>query len=79
MKFAGRALQTLKEMAQSCRYFYEDFSEFGRHAGENTPPGGASAAGSGARQAVGDYDWSAENVHHAIQATADELEVGWVK
>jgi glutamyl-tRNA synthetase len=24
-------------------------------------------------------DWTAENVHHAIQATADELEVGMGK
>lgn len=55
VKLLGERCKTLKEMAQSCRYFYEDFSEFDADVAKTPPPGGASAAGSGARQAVGDY------------------------
>lgn len=41
--------------------------------------GSASAAGSGSDKLAAITDWTAENVHHAIQATADELEVGMGK
>ncbi len=73
VKLLGERCKTLKEMAQSCRYFYEDFSEFDADAVARQP-----------LEVVRDKlsaitDWSAENVHHAIQATADELEVGMGK
>lgn len=36
VKLLGERCKTLKEMAQSCRYFYEDFSEFDADAAKNT-------------------------------------------
>ncbi len=73
-----RCKNSQEEGNRSCRYFYEDFSEFDATMRQPSP-GNASTAGSGARQAVGDYGLVSENVHHAIQATADELEVGMGK
>ncbi len=35
MKLLGERCKTLKEMAQSCRYFYEDFAEFDADAAKN--------------------------------------------
>lgn len=34
VKLLGERCKTLKEMAQSCRYFYEDFAEFDADAGD---------------------------------------------
>ncbi len=48
VKLLGERCKTLKEMAQSCRYFYEDFAEFDADAAKKTSASGsASAAGSG--------------------------------
>lgn len=48
VKLLGERCKTLKEMAQSCRYFYEDFAEFRCRRREKTSASGsASAAGSG--------------------------------
>ncbi len=56
VKLLGERCKTLKEIAESCRYFYEEFEEFDADAAKKTPPSGcASAAGSGARQAGGPY------------------------
>lgn len=47
VKLLGERCKTLKEMAQSCRYFYEDFAEFDADAAKKTSASGsASAAGS---------------------------------
>lgn len=35
VKLLGERCKTLKEMAQSCRYFYEDFAEFDADAAKN--------------------------------------------
>ncbi len=47
VKLLGERCKTLKEMAQSCRYFYEDFAEFDADAAKTSASGSASAAGSG--------------------------------
>lgn len=48
VKLLGERCKTLKEMAQSCRYFYEDFAEFDADAAKKTSASGsAPAAGSG--------------------------------
>ena len=48
VKLLGERCKTLKEMAQSCRYFYEDFAEFDADAAKkHLRPVAASAAGSG--------------------------------
>lgn len=50
VKLLGERCKTLKEIAESCRYFYEEFDAFRRRCGQETPASGcASAAGSGAR------------------------------
>lgn len=36
VKLLGERCKTLKEMAESCRYFYEDFSEFDADAAKST-------------------------------------------
>ena len=46
VKLLGERCKTLKEMAQSCRYFYEDFAEFDADAAKKHLSGSASAAGS---------------------------------
>jgi glutamyl/glutaminyl-tRNA synthetase len=72
--------KTLKEMAQSCRYFYEDFAEFDADAAKKHLRPVARQPLEVVRDKLAAItDWTAENVHHAIQATADELEVGMGK
>ena len=70
----------LKEMAASCRYFYEDFAEFDADAAKKHLRPVARQPLEVVRDKLAAIsDWTAENVHHAIQATADELEVGMGK
>ena len=80
VKLLGERCKTLKEIAQSCRYFYEEFAEFDADAAKKHLRPVARQPLEVVRDklaAIG--DWTAENVHHAIQATADELEVGMGK
>ncbi|MCP5699681.1 glutamate--tRNA ligase, partial [Klebsiella pneumoniae] len=68
------------EMAQSCRYFYEDFAEFDADAAKKHLRPVARQPLEVVRDKLAAIsEWTAENVHHAIQATADELEVGMGK
>lgn len=77
VKLLGERCKTLKEMAQSCRYFYEDFAEFDADAAKKHLRPVARQPLEVVRDKLAAItDWTAENVHHAIQATADELEVG---
>ncbi|XPE36876.1 hypothetical protein ACNKHS_14520 [Shigella flexneri] len=50
MKLLGDRCKTLKEIAESCRYFYEEFKRSMPTRAKNTCVRFASAAGSGARQ-----------------------------
>ncbi|WP_319736959.1 glutamate--tRNA ligase [Cronobacter sakazakii] len=80
VKLLGERCKTLKEMAQTCRYFYEDFSEFDADAAKKHLRPVARQPLEVVRDKLAAMtDWTAENVHHAIQATADELEVGMGK
>jgi len=80
VKLLGERCKTLKEMAASCRYFYEDFTEFDADAAKKHLRPVARQPLEVVRDKLAAIDvWSAENVHHAIQATADELEVGMGK
>ncbi|ELY4158105.1 glutamate--tRNA ligase [Cronobacter turicensis] len=80
VKLLGERCKTLKEMAQTCRYFYEDFSEFDADAAKKHLRPVARQPLEVVRDNLAALtDWTAENVHHAIQATADELEVGMGK
>ncbi|MDT3665165.1 glutamate--tRNA ligase [Cronobacter dublinensis] len=80
VKLLGERCKTLKEMAQTCRYFYEDFSEFDADAAKkHLRPVARQPLEVVRGKLAALTDWTAENVHHAIQATADELEVGMGK
>ncbi|MBZ6397324.1 MULTISPECIES: glutamate--tRNA ligase [Pantoea] len=76
----GERCKTLKEMAASCRYFYEDFNEFDADAAKKHLRPVARQPLEVVRDKLAAIsDWTAENVHQAIQSTADELEVGMGK
>lgn len=80
VKLLGERCKTLKEIAQSCRYFYEEFAEFDADAAKKHLRPVARQPLEVVRDKLAAIsDWTAENVHHAIQATADELEVGMGK
>ena len=80
VKLLGERCKTLKEMAQRCRYFYEDFAELDADAAKKHLRPVARQQLEVVRDKLAAItDWTAENVHHAIQATADELEVGMGK
>lgn len=76
----GDRCKTLKEMAETCRYFYEDFSEFDADAAKKH-------LRSVARQPLeliseklaALTEWTTEAIHNAIEQTATELEVGMGK
>ena len=80
VKLLGERCKTLKEMAATCRYFYEDFAEFDADAAKKHLRPVARQPLEVVRDKLAAItDWTAENVHNAIQATADELEVGMGK
>ncbi|MCS2149743.1 glutamate--tRNA ligase [Scandinavium manionii] len=76
----GERCKTLKEMAASCHYFYEEFDAFDADAAKKHLRPVARQPLEVVRDKLEAItEWTAENVHHAIQATADELEVGMGK
>jgi len=80
IKLLGERCKTLKEIAENCRYFYEEYDEFDADAAKKHLRPVARQPLEVVRDKLAAItDWSAENVHHAIQATADELEVGMGK
>ncbi|WP_313160098.1 glutamate--tRNA ligase, partial [Mixta calida] len=80
VKLLGERCKTLKEMAASCRYFYEEFDAFDADAAKkHLRPVARQPLELVRDKLAAISDWTAENVHHAIQATADELEVGMGK
>ncbi len=80
VKLLGERCKTLKEIAASCRYFYEEFDEFDADAAKKHLRPVARQPLEVVRDKLKAItDWTAENVHHAIQAAADELEVGMGK
>lgn len=80
VKLLGERCKTLKEIAESCRYFYEEFDAFDADAAKKHLRPVARQPLEVVRDKLAAItEWTAENVHHAIQATADELEVGMGK
>ena len=72
--------KTLVEMADASVYFYQDFSEFEEGAAKKHLRPVAEDALALVQQKFADLtDWQTENIHLAIQAAADELEVGMGK
>lgn len=76
----GERCKTLKEMAANCRYFYEEFADFEPEAAKKHLRPVARQPLELVRDKLAALsDWSAENIHQAIQSTADELSVGMGK
>ncbi|MFI3246994.1 MAG: glutamate--tRNA ligase [Ferrimonas sp.] len=71
---------TLKELASSSRYFYEDFAEFEAGAAKkHLRPVAQEALELAGSKLAALTEWTAEAIHHCIQATADELGLGMGK
>ncbi|HEK3012609.1 TPA: glutamate--tRNA ligase [Proteus mirabilis] len=80
IKLLGERCKTLKEMAESCHYFYVDFDSFEETAAKKHLRPVARQPLEVVRDKLSAItDWIAENVHKAIQETAEELEVGMGK
>lgn len=80
IKLLGERCKTLKEMAESCHYFYVDFDAFEETAAKKHLRPVARQPLEVVRDKLAELtEWTAENVHQAIQNTADELEIGMGK
>ena len=72
--------KTLKELAASSRYFYEDFAEFDAGAAKKHLRGVALEPLTLIQQKLAALpEWTQEAIHQAIDATATELNVGMGK
>ncbi|WP_350432886.1 glutamate--tRNA ligase [Shewanella sp. H8] len=72
--------KTLKELAASSRYFYEDFDNFDEAQAKKHLRGVAMEPLTLFNQKLAAItDWTVENIHQAIEATAADLEVGMGK
>ncbi|WP_063656618.1 glutamate--tRNA ligase [Candidatus Arsenophonus triatominarum] len=80
VKLLGERCKTLKEIAGSCRYFYQDFATFdGDAAKKHLRPIARLPLKTVRAKLAAISNWTCENVHHAIEATATELEIGMGK
>ncbi|MDX4950656.1 glutamate--tRNA ligase [Proteus mirabilis] len=80
IKLLGERCKTLKEMAESCHYFYVDFDSFEETAAKKHLRPVARQPLEVVRDKLSAItNWTAENVHKAIQETAEELDVGMGK
>ncbi|MGK2959919.1 MAG: glutamate--tRNA ligase [Candidatus Malihini olakiniferum] len=71
----GERCKTLKEIAASCRYFYEDFAKFDADAVNKYLCQVSRQPLELVREKLADIsNWTPENIHHAIQGSADELQ-----
>ena len=80
VRLLGERCKTLKEMAETCRYFYEDFDSFDADAAKkHLRPVARPALELVRAKLAALTTWTPEEVHNAIQTTADELEIGMGK
>ncbi|KGJ95658.1 glutamate--tRNA ligase [Thalassotalea sp. ND16A] len=80
VKVQADRVKTLKEMAKISRYFYEEYTSFDEKAAKKHLRGVAKAPLELVQTKLAALtDWTAENIHNAINATAEELEVGMGK
>jgi len=76
----GERVKTLKEMVEVSRYFFEDFSEFEENAAKKHLRPVAAEPLKAVQQALAAItDWTAENVHAAINSAAESLGLGMGK
>lgn len=80
VKLLGERCKTLKKMAASCRYFYEDFSEFNIDAAKkHLRPQAVPALLEVRTKLAGLKKWTPASVYTAIEQTAKELQVSMGK
>ncbi|TPH15967.1 glutamate--tRNA ligase [Litorilituus lipolyticus] len=80
VKVQADRVKTLKEMAEISSYFYQDFTEFEAKAAKKHLRGVAKEPLQLVKQKLAALDsWQADVIHNAINATAEELEVGMGK
>ncbi|MBC3767151.1 glutamate--tRNA ligase [Neptunicella marina] len=73
-------VKTLKELAEISRYFYEDYNEFDENAAKkHLRPVAQQPLEAVKANLAAISDWNAVNIHAAINATAEQLEVGMGK
>lgn len=73
-------VKTLKEMASSARYFYEEYESFDEAAAKkHLRPVAREALEAVQDRLANVSEWNATNIQAAIQATADDLGVGMGK
>ncbi|MBT0727690.1 glutamate--tRNA ligase [Rosenbergiella australiborealis] len=76
----GDRCKTLKEMAETCRYFYEDFTAFDSDAAKkHLRPVARQPLELVSQKLAAITEWNTEAVHQAIEQTAAELDVGMGK
>ncbi|MGP1923710.1 MAG: glutamate--tRNA ligase [Arsenophonus sp. NEOnobi-MAG3] len=80
VKLLGERYKTLKEIACSCHYFYQDFVKFDRDAAKKYLSPIARLPLETVRAKLATIsEWTCKNVHKAIEATATQLEIGMGK
>ncbi|MGL5335136.1 MAG: glutamate--tRNA ligase [Enterovibrio sp.] len=71
---------TLVELAQQCRYFYQDFEQFDADAAKkHLRPVSLPALELAQEKLAALQEWQTESLHHAIEAICEELAVGMGK
>ncbi|WP_044104753.1 glutamate--tRNA ligase [secondary endosymbiont of Ctenarytaina eucalypti] len=76
----GNRCKTLKEIAESCRYFYEDFSGFNVHAAKRyLKPMAIPSLQAVRAKLLALEEWTPASVREAIEKTAEELQIGMGK
>jgi glutamyl-tRNA synthetase len=76
----GDRVKTLKEMAQTSRYFYEEYEALDEKAAKkHLRPVAKQPLLTVKDKLAALSEWNAESIQAALQATADELEVGMGK
>ncbi len=72
--------KTLVEMVESCRFFYEDFSEYDTKAAKKQfKPDTIAVLTELKQQFAALEDWRASAIHGVVEATVEKLEVGFGK
>ncbi|MDP7593233.1 MAG: glutamate--tRNA ligase [Litorilituus sp.] len=80
VKVQAERVKTLKEMAEISTYFYQDFTEFDTKAAKKHLRGVAKEPLALVKAKLAELpQWSSEAIHAAINASAEELEVGMGK
>ncbi|EFH77155.1 glutamyl-tRNA synthetase, partial [Vibrio cholerae MAK 757] len=80
VKLVGERCNTLVELAQQSRYFYEDFAEFDADAAKKHLRGVAKEPLMLALSKIEALtEWNTEALHHVIAQVCEELEIGMGK